>query len=123
MSHSPLCHESPRRDKMCVPNNGPLTPLISLPIVLLSDKMCFHRTSFTSDAERDEWLHIPIHDRNNPKFRRLSKLLEHSSLPVSCRDFVSKNQANKKAWEGASHSDYMKSNHTQLQRRMTSTKQ
>eukprot|EP00631_Chrysoreinhardia_giraudii_P008312 CAMPEP_0197413764 /NCGR_PEP_ID=MMETSP1170-20131217/593_1 /TAXON_ID=54406 /ORGANISM="Sarcinochrysis sp, Strain CCMP770" /LENGTH=68 /DNA_ID=CAMNT_0042940399 /DNA_START=63 /DNA_END=269 /DNA_ORIENTATION=+ len=53
---------------------------------------------------------------------KLAKLLDSEALPVACKDYVSKNQKNKTAWEGASHRDFMISKHTQLQRRLTSSR-
>lgn len=53
---------------------------------------------------------------------KLAKLIDADALPTTCKDFVSKAQKNKSAWEGASHHDFMMSNHRQLQRKLTTSK-
>ena len=50
-----------------------------------------------------------------------------ASLPKfsqdSCKEYIAKNDKIKDAWAGASQKDRLRRNHTQLQRRLTSSRQ
>ena len=41
----------------------------------------------------------------------------------SCKEYIAKNDKIKDAWAGASQKDRLRRNHTQLQRRLTSSSQ
>lgn len=53
---------------------------------------------------------------------KLSKLLDQASIPDSCKEYIAKNDKIKDAWAGASQKDRLRRNHTQLQRRLTSSR-
>ena len=53
--------------------------------------------------------------------RRASYLKK--TLQDSCKEYIAKNDKIKDAWAGASQKDRLRRNHTQLQRRLTSSRQ